>query len=356
MEMVTVDILVVGLGPAGAKAAEAAALGGKSVLAVDRKRRPGHPVQCAEFVPALLTQETDRLDEVTRQTIGRMLTVVEDARPDEKADFPGRMIDRERFDDALVRRAVAAGAECRFGVGLEALSRDGVARLSDGTQAEAGIVIGADGPRSRIGKAIGLVNRDLVETRQMTVPLLASHDATDIFLTADIHGGYGWLFPKGDVANLGIGVSAKAKRDLKPLLDRLRETLVAEGRIGRDILGYTGGVIPVGGLIGAAGTLGTVTVLLAGDAAGLANPITGAGISAAAISGALAGDAAAALLNGDVDAVEDYEDELSALFGPALERACRRREEILARYRTGGGPAEADLRRSWIAYPEYWAA
>ena len=46
------------------------------------------------------------------------------------------------------------------------------------------VLIGADGPRSVVGRAIGSVNRRLVETRQVTVPLLAAHDATDIFLSA----------------------------------------------------------------------------------------------------------------------------------------------------------------------------
>ena len=35
------------------------------------------------------------------------------------------------------------------------------------------------------------------------------HDATDIFLRADYRGGYGWLFPKGAVANVGLGVEPR---------------------------------------------------------------------------------------------------------------------------------------------------
>jgi len=342
-----IDVLVVGLGPAGSRAAASAASAGHRVLATDRKKRPGHPVQCAEFVPAMLSQELDGLGAVTRQRIAAMLTYVEDAAADIKDDFPGRMIDRGAFDAALVARARDAGADCRFGVGLSELSEDGVARLTDGSELRPRLVVGADGPRSRVGRATGRVNESLVETRQVTVPLLQPHEATDIFLAADISGGYAWLFPKGAVANLGVGVEPAARETLKPLLDDLQARLVAEGRVGARALGHTGGAIPVGGMLQPVGLLGDVPV---------ANPVTGAGIASAAISGQLAGEAAAAWLDGDVTALDDYAGELEDLFGRALARAVRRRNEILSIYRAGQAPDPAALRRGWIAYPEYWAA
>jgi flavin-dependent dehydrogenase len=96
--------------------------------------------------------------------------------------------------------------------------------------------------------------------------------------------------------------------------------------------------------------LGPVAVLLAGDAAGLANPVTGAGIAAAVQSGSLAGDAAALFLGGHGVALADYAQELDALFGASLARALYRREELLR-----ATPSPAALRRGWIAYPEYWS-
>jgi flavin-dependent dehydrogenase len=112
----------------------------------------------------------------------------------------------------------------------------------------------------------------------------------------------------------------------------------------------------VGGLLHPLGSLGAVAVLLAGDAAGLTNPVTGAGIGAALISGGLAGAAAADWLAGADLALDDYAEEVEALFGPALRRALQRRQETLKRYQDGSGPTPAALRRGWIAYPEYWAA
>lgn len=349
------DVLVVGLGPAGSRAARPAAMAGRAVMAIDRRSRPGFPVQCAEFVPALMEQEIAGLDGVTRQLIDSMFTYVEDYAPDLRENFRGRMVDRGEFDRLLVEAAIEAGADCRFGVQLNEVSPEGAVVLSDGAIIRPRVIIGADGPRSRVGKAIGRLNEEIVETRQISVPLLRPHDATDIFLSAEIVGGYGWMFPRGEIANVGLGVAPDQRSRLKGLLERLHAMLAAEGRVGRGAIGHTGGAIPVGGMVDPVGALADTAVLLAGDAAGLANPVSGAGINAAVLSGNLAGEAAADWLTGDENALEDYRDELEAMFGASIERALRRRRAVMNTYDRGHGPTAADLRRGWIAYPEYWA-
>jgi geranylgeranyl reductase family protein len=326
-----VDVLVLGLGPAGASAAAAAARRGCKVVALDRKRQPGVPVQCAELVPGLLDVDPGAV----RQRIDSMATFVEDDAADLNPDFPGRMLDRAAFDAALVRTARDAGADCRFGCFFK-----GVPPLRPA------VIIGADGPHSRAGAAIGSVNRDIVETRQITVALLAPYSATDIFLSARIPGGYGWFFPKGEVANVGVGVVPAARGRLKEILSALHARLAREKRVGAQTLAVTGGAIPVGGMLEAAGFLDEALVLLAGDAAGLANPVTGAGIAAAVQSGRMAGEAAAEFLSTGRTA---YREELDGLFGAALGRAVRRRRELLLSI-----PGKAELRRGWIAYEQYW--
>ena len=68
-----------------------------------------------------------------------------------------------------------------------------------------------------------------------------------------------------------------------------------------------------------------------------------------------AGEAVAGFLNGSSDALSDYEEELSDLLKPSLDRALKRRQELLGLYEHGL-PDSAALRTGWIAYPEYWAA
>jgi len=339
--MLDADVLVLGLGPAGASAAAEAARRGCRVIALDRKREAGLPVQCAELVPAMVDVEAGVLAGAVRQRIDAMATFVEDDAPDLKPGFPGYMLDRAAFDASVVEAARQAGARTFFSSVVNRISRDGTVTLADGRSLRAPVIIGADGPRSRAGKAIGSVNTELVETRQIAVPLKRAQTATDIFLSADIPGGYGWLFPKGDVANLGAGVGPAHKARLKSIVAKLHAQL--RERVGEEILSRTGGAIPVGGMLRPWGRLGGTLVLLAGDAAGLANPVTGAGIAAAVHSGRLAGEAAAR------KSPHSYEEELHDLYGAALERALRRRRELL-----DSVPGKAALRRGWIAYPEYW--
>jgi geranylgeranyl reductase family protein len=333
----TADVLVLGLGPAGAAAAAEAARRGCKVIALDRKREAGIPVQCAELVPQMLGVQAGAI----RQRVDAMAMFVEDDAPDLKADFPGHMLDRAVFDASLVAAARRAGADVRFSCFVARINSYGVVELSDGRTVSAPVIVGADGPRSRAGKAIGAVNTELVETRQITVGLKRPHTATDIFLSAEIPGGYGWLFPKGERANLGAGVSPQHKARLKGIVARLH--LSQEDKLSPEIFGLTGGAIPVGGMRKPWGFLDDALVLLAGDAAGLANPVTGAGIAAALHSGRLAGQAAAS------GKFEQYEEELEDVYHAALQRALERRRELMR-----SSMQKHHLRRGWIGYPEYW--
>ena len=358
----TPDIVVIGLGPAGSCAAESAACAGLRVIGLEKRTQAGTPVQCAEFVPSMIERDVPTVGTVTEQLIARMLTFVEgDEIPDETSEFRGRMVDRAKFDRLLATRAAKAGADCRYGVTVHRIAIDGTVHCSDGARFEPRVLIGADGPRSRVGSAIGQSNRELVETRQVTAPLVLPHDATDIFLSADYRGGYGWLFPKGAVANVGVGVSVddgredgeSTRRGLKSMLLALLARLANERRIGTSCWALTGGAIPVGGRLKSIGQLDETAVLLAGDAAGLTNPVTGAGIASAVQSGTMAGHAAADFVNGRTAALDDYEQELSDIFDPALNRALRRRRELLACH-AEGRPDARTLRDGWIGSPRYW--
>ncbi len=347
------DAVIVGLGPAGASAATALAKAGYRVFAIDRKPAPGTPVQCAEFVPMMMGNETKMAVTASVQPIADMFTFVEQEAPDQACNFSGRMIDRKAFDAGLVAEAETAGARCHFASNLEAISQDGIITCG-GKSFRPKIIIGADGPHSSIGAAIGSINKDVLETRQITVPLLKPHQGTDIFLSADYPGGYGWLFPKGDKANIGLGLDHDQRDQLKPLLEDLHQRLMDEARVGSEISYHTGGAIPAGGLLKPQGRLGESLALLAGDAAGLTNCITGAGIAAAIISGKLAAEAAIAFLEGDKDAAEDYAEDLQDMFGAALTRACQHRQKLKTIRQSKHTPSPAHLRNSWIAYPQYW--
>ena len=354
--MKTVDVLVVGLGPAGGAAAAQAARAGLSVLAIDKKHRVGEPVQCAEFIPAPMGRYA-QAPGVLHQRIEGMKSYLPSGGI-EQSPFPGLMIDRAGFDRTFAEAAQAAGAELLLSTRLVALdARNAVATVGHAegqVELRYRALIAADGPHSSVARALSSPALDVVYTRQYTVPLLREYVDTDIWLSDDFPGGYGWLFPKGRTANLGLGADRAFEPNLKAPLERLHAHVAATGLVGKEILARTGGAIPVGGL---RDKLAHGNIVFVGDAAGLTHPITGAGISAAVTSGERAADAAEIFVDsGDVAAFAEYESDIRDQFEPSLARAVARRQELRRVWRRPAASADAAMRRGWIAFNEYFAA
>ncbi|MFP4160368.1 MAG: NAD(P)/FAD-dependent oxidoreductase [Ectothiorhodospira sp.] len=353
--MPSVDVLVVGLGPAGARAAATAAARGARVLAVERRPRIGVPVQCAEFVPLPMgryVRETGALV----QTIEHMTTVLPSGAT-QVSDFPGMIIDRAVFDRGLAEEARRRGAVLWTRSTLRALDpARGRARIRnpDGEEAVTfGALVAADGPGSTVATRLGLPPLPRIHTRQYTVPLIQGRTDTLVRLSPGFPGGYGWLFPRGGCAHLGLGMDKARAADLKIPLEAWHRDLVRQGVVGPRVLGRTGGAIPVGGL---RDPLWQGGVVFAGDAAGLTHPITGGGIAPAVISGGYAGEAAMDWIGGDAGALEDYAGEMKDTYGPGLARAVARRRELDRIWGTPRAREDAPHRRGWIAFDEYFAA
>lgn len=354
MNAVACDVLVIGLGPAGGAAAAAAARLGLAVVAVDRKKTVGVPVQCAEFIPLPLSRQAQPPGVLLQKISGMNSMLPSGAAV--ATPFAGLMVDRAAFDQALAHSAAQAGATIHVDssmTDLDAQHSSAVIRTQHGAQpVRYRLLIAADGPHSTVAARLGLPRLATVNTRQYTVPLTAPHAATDIWLSQDYPGGYAWLFPKGRCANLGLGMDPRFAADMKSPLDALHRQLVAEGRVGSEILFRTGGAIPVGGL---RRRLTHDNILFAGDAAGLTHPITGAGIAAAVVSGERAAEAAQALLReGDEHALADYEQDLREQFEESIARAVERRRELERAWHTPAARSDAVHRRGWIAFPEYF--
>jgi flavin-dependent dehydrogenase len=270
--------------------------------------------------------------------------------------FPGLMIDRAEFDRAIARDAAEAGAElwthARL-VGLDPGARIATVRRDREEQRiHYEVVIAADGPHSPVARFIGLPALETVNTRQYTVPLLSPYTDTDVWLSDDYPGGYAWLFPKGELANVGLGADRRFEDDLKRPLDSLHAQLVREGLVGPEIRARTGGAIPVGGL---RGRLYAERTLFVGDAAGLTHPITGAGIAAAVVSGERAGQAAAEFIaSADIEAFEEYDEDVRDQYEHAIRRAVERRRRLESIWHTRAAQDDVEMRRGWIAFDEYF--
>ena len=122
---------------------------------------------------------------------------------------------------------------------------------------------------------------------------------------------------------------------------------MAEGLIENEIVGREENYL-VGGLT----RVWKNNIILAGDAAGTCHPITGAGVGNALISGEMAGEAAAnAVRRGNLQPLQNYEQELVEHLGHSLNHAARKRKEMIAQW--NNGHFSENIRHNWIAFKEY---
>lgn len=355
------DVVIVGAGPAGASAAQVTASAGLRTLVIDRKRLAGEPVQCAEWVPRSLLSHISRQSGFLQPTQKLITEAAGDIRS--VMHMPGAMLDRARFDSKLCSYAQAQGAVFNWRTSLQAVN-PGLRQI---TVTQGGRVeqinfrrmIAADGPRSRVAQELGMTALSVILSRQYRVALREPLPDIYTWLSPDYPGGYAWLFPRGDQANLGIAMACGVnpctrsgkrictERSLQQHLDALHRQLVDRGLVENEILSMTGGAIPVTGL---RKQLVHGTVLFAGDAAGCVDPVTGAGIANAVYSGEMAGAACVdSLLRHDPDALPGYAEELRILLAHSQRHALERRR-LLSR-----GHA-ADLCYAWVGFPQYHEA
>jgi digeranylgeranylglycerophospholipid reductase len=350
---VSCDILIVGAGPAGGATALAAARRDTRVLVVDRRQVVGMPVRCAEFIPAGLMGRLDIDKSFIAQRTRGMKTYLP-GEPVKEMCAPGFTIHRDLFDQAMICAAIDSGA------GLMTSTR-AVRRIDDETVlikrsdgqyclVRAKVIVGADGPHSTVGRWVGAINKSLLPGVQVTMPLAAPMDWTEVYFDPEIYAGYGWLFPKKDVANIGIGLRNAPRNPLKirAVLERFISHLKDSGKITGQAVGYAAGWIPVEPVRKAV----YGNVLLVGDAAGHTHSITGAGIANAVVCGGMAGKwAARAVEKGDSGVLHRYDDQWLELFRHSLDHANRRRETMESCWQD----FSETVRSCWIAFREYYA-
>ncbi len=289
------DAIVVGAGPAGGMAARPLAAAGYSTLVLEKKRIVGEPVQCAEGVSDFgLASNGLRPDAAwVAQRIDGARCVVPSGKSFFITRLPGYAIDRAAFDRWIVQGAVDDGAELRTSTRVTGVERrDGGWRVRAGDEAfDARILIAADGPTSFLAKSLGLV-RSLEQIRAYeyrfprdAVPV-PDPDRFLLYIGERYDGGYAWIFPKGDAVNVGAGGHIDAHAATVAFC---REHGMDPNRRSQIIAG----TIPYRYDLTAYGVPGFA---VAGDAAGVTNPMNGAGIHPGLFSGRIAGEFACAAL------------------------------------------------------------
>ncbi len=318
------EIIVIGAGPAGSRAARQLAESGFSVLLLEKRDRVGYPVRCAEAVGP--RTDVERFIELDDPLVSAEINGVKVVAPDGQS-FEAEMrsigfvLDRELFDRRLAEEAQRAGAELRTGhQAVDLVKEDGTIRgvrvkdLRSGSvyDLSCSVVVGADGvesfsprwagvkrsfdPREVLSCAQELVEGDGLPADRMEFHLGATHAP----------GGYAWVFPKGaGKANIGLGVDGTmtAGRTALEYLDDF---------ISHRCPGGTRTRLVVGGCEVAKGLDRLVTdgYVVVGEAAHQNNPFSGGGIINALEAADMAAEAiAAALRSGSAsrDALAPYE-------------------------------------------------
>lgn len=298
-----VDLVVMGGGPAGSTAARKAAARGLTVVLVDKAAFPRDKL-CGGLL-------SGRTAAQIRATFGQLMqgdlfqfrqdfvfSWKNKPFTEGISEIPLHLTTRRDFDLWLLDQARAAGVqvfESERGAD-PGLDRQ-VLTLTSGEEIGWRALIGADGVNSAVAKALFGSSFDRAKigfTLEAEIPYDQSLRGPDQPIQVDFGGipwGYAWSFPKRKTVTLGLGALEARAGDFKARMAALMKAHVKDP----SAIHVKGHFIPFGDF---RAVLGRGSVILAGDAAGLVDPLTGEGIAYAMESGALAGASVADWLSG----------------------------------------------------------
>jgi flavin-dependent dehydrogenase len=334
----SVDVAIVGGGPAGAVLATHLAKHGRAVVLLERSpayrwRACGvfsSPASADALRGAGLDGET--LASVVRPAPAMRLETASGTQvrltygDDGSLAAPAVSFDRAALDPALLALARRAGADVRLGAAVSRVEPGRiVARDADGeTIVEASVVVGADGIRSTVARAFGVGRSPLLGDRVgLTFHVgdpgpAAPRDARMI----QFQDGYVGLAPvPGSRVNVGIVLGRSwASRLREDGAERTVEAVLAAIPPARDDpvdwlaaerCDPIEGAAPLGHRVARRHGPGWVLV---GDAAGFLDPFTGEGLHRALVSARLAAAAIERHLDGDADGLAAYDRGMTAQF------------------------------------------
>jgi geranylgeranyl reductase family protein len=340
----TFDVAIVGAGPAGSAAAYRLATAGARVLLLDKATFPrDKPCGGGVTLRAASVQDVD-LAPVVEQTIyGARFSLRLGPAFDRRFERPlTYMTQRCRLDSHLAERAAESGADLHDGEALREIDLEpGLTVRTDRDTYSARVLIGADGANGVTGRSLGL--RPAFEEAVALEGNVRFADGVpeewrDVVALdlGGLAGGYGWVFPKLDHLNVGVGAWKYAGFTLRSKLAQLAGRYGFEASTLENLRGHH---LPVR----VPGTpLARGPAALAGDAAGLVDPLSGEGIHMAFASGKLAAEQALRVLSGEAADMAAYESLVETQLQPELT-VSRRLQEL---FNFAPPPYMALMRRS----------
>jgi digeranylgeranylglycerophospholipid reductase len=305
------DVIVIGGNFAGASAAINAAEKDVSVVLVERNKEPYNPAHCGEGI----VDETGELFGLNNMNCLQnkiKKIIINITSPKEyilKLKKHSVIIfDRNYVENELLKKAKKNGAELILGKSMKKINPPNEIVLDDNKKITGKVIIDASGIACQVGRRVGLESQlkagDIGVCIQSRVE--GNFDKETVktwFHKPYAPFGYSWLFPINDkMANIGVGL--KGGQDLN--LDKLLKHYINDETKGKYKIHSTfRACVPITKPLF---PLIKDNVMVVGDAARLADPVIGAGIKQALISGCLAGKVAANYVKGELSSLEKYQD------------------------------------------------
>jgi len=338
------DVIVIGAGPAGAVTSKMVSSAGFRVLLLEKNETCRSP--CAGYIG-----NTINLEPVDDAIIQSGITKMRVYFPDMTFhDFQlnGFVVDRNLFDMELVRRSQASGTQVRWNSPVSEII-SGEVKYRD-LRASGKIIVGADGVFSKTASFMGMEKQRFASCAQYHLKGIQLISQTcEIFFNAEYApGGYVWIYPTGkNSAKVGVGLTCPNPR---MYLDKFIEYCDVSGRLSGTKTDFITGALPTGGL---REKLVSGNILLAGDSAGMADPITGAGIHNAMLAGEVAGKTIIqALEQDDIGLLSNYGTRIRRLLGKPLGRALEKRKKMEAC--SNNDLLQEHLPELWVTFKKYW--
>ncbi|MCX6695132.1 MAG: NAD(P)/FAD-dependent oxidoreductase [Candidatus Altiarchaeota archaeon] len=292
--MADYDVIVVGAGPSGSTAARGCAKAGLKTLILDREKLPrfkacggGVTVKVDRIIDYKIPEEI-----IERKAYGVRLNYWNKSNSHLREYPITNLVSRSRFDKFLADKTVEAGAELMDGTIVSSVSKEGSTQTVESSEGKftAKMIVGADGVNSIVSERVRprLTQDELASTIEAEVPMSPEEidvkfgNFLDVYFGNSVGIGYGWIFPKNDHISVGVGSLLRMFKNPK---QRFIEFL-GKMKLPLDVELHPH-LIPLGNPKRRVVSDG---IILVGDAAGYADPLTGEGIYSAIHSGKLASE------------------------------------------------------------------